>query len=516
MSNNNHFSDAKRIAKNTLLLYFRSIIVMVVSIYTSRVVLATLGINDYGIYNVVGGVVGMFSMLSATFVSASQRFISFALGKNDSEQTRKVFTISLNVHIGLSGILLLLMESVGLWYLNYVMKLPADRILAANWVFQFSILSFLCNLISIPYNALIISKERMGVFAYVSIYEVVMKLLVVYLLQLATFDKLIFYAVLLFSVSLSIRLFYGFYCSKKLAEVHRVRVNDKSLYKNFLQISGWNFFGSCASIMTLQGINLVLNFFCGVAVNAAKGVASQIENAVTTLVNNFQTSLNPQIVKSYAANDFQFLLNLISSGTRISFFLMLFLALPFLWTGQEILSVWLKVVPEYSESFVRMILIYILIMPFNSVFDKVLLATGKIKQVQLITSFVTLLNLPLSILLLYLKFPPYSIYFVYIGMGVLNFLVKFFNTLKFFPQLTLKYYVSNVLSKAALVILLSQIFPIIYVYFVYGHTFVSWLSFMVVVETSLIASVYFVGVNAVERKQFRNMIAKKFGKFVKK
>lgn len=510
MSNNtNHSSDAKRIAKNTLLLYFRSIIVMVVSIYTSRVVLATLGIDDYGIYNVVGGVVGMFSMLSATFVSASQRFISFALGRNDAVQTQKVFTISLNIHIGLAVILLVLMETIGLWYLNSIMKIPEDRLTAANWVFQFSILSFLCNLISIPYNALIISKEKMGVFAYVSIYEVIMKLLVVYLLQLAHYDKLVFYAILIFSVSLSIRLFYGFYCSHKFSEVHRIKVHDKDLYKDFLQISGWNFFGSCASIMTLQGINLVLNFFCGVAVNAAKGVASQIENAVTTLVNNFQTSLNPQIVKSYAQKDYDFLKSLISSGTRISFFLMLFLSLPFLWTAPDILHVWLKNPPEYSEAFVRMILIYILIIPFNSVFDKVLLATGKIKRVQVMTSFVTLMNIPLSIIVLYMRLPPYSVYFVYILMGLINFVIKLWNTLRYFPEMKLGYYCSNVLLKALGVVIISQLLPIAYSMFLYNHTFMSWVCFMLIIEMSLVLCIYILGVTEKERGQFKKFLAKK-------
>lgn len=511
-NNTNHSSDAKRIAKNTLLLYFRSIIVMVVSIYTSRVVLATLGIDDYGIYNVVGGVVGMFSMLSATFVSASQRFISFALGKKDIGQTQKVFTISLNIHIGLSVILFILMETIGLWYLNSVMKIPADRMIAANWVFQFSILAFLCNLISIPYNALIISKEKMGVFAYVSIYEVIMKLLVVYLLQVAYFDKLVFYAILIFSVSLSIRLFYGFYCSRKFTEVHRIKVNDKALYKDFLQISGWNFLGSCASIMTLQGINLVLNFFCGVAVNAAKGVASQIENAVTTLVNNFQTSLNPQIVKSYAQKDYDFLKSLISSGTRISFFLMLFLSLPFLWTAPDILHVWLKNPPEYSEAFVRMILIYILIIPFNSVFDKVLLATGKIKRVQVMTSFVTLMNIPLSIIVLYMRLPPYSVYFVYILMGLINFVIKLWNTLRYFPEMKLGFYCSNVLLKALGVVILSQLLPIAYRMFLYNHTFISWICFMLIIELSLVLCIYLLGVTERERGQFKKFLAKKICK----
>lgn len=508
-SNNNHSSDAKRIAKNTLLLYFRSIIVMVVSIYTSRVVLATLGIDDYGIYNVVGGVVGMFSMLSATFVSASQRFISFALGKKDAVQTQKVFTISLNIHIGLAAILLVLMETIGLWYLNCIMKIPEDRLTAANWVFQFSILSFLCNLISIPYNALIISKEKMGVFAYVSIYEVIMKLLVVYLLQLGHYDKLVFYAILIFSVSLSIRLFYGFYCSHKFSEVHRIKVHDKALYKDFLQISGWNFLGSCASIMTLQGINLVLNFFCGVAVNAAKGVASQIENAVTTLVNNFQTSLNPQIVKSYAQKDYDFLKGLISSGTRISFFLMLFLSLPFLWTAADILHVWLKNPPEYSEAFVRMILVYILIIPFNSVFDKVLLATGKIKRVQVMTSFVTLMNLPFSILVLYLGLPPYSVYFVYIVMGLTNYIIKLWNTLRYFPEMQLRYYWSDVMLKAFGVIIFSQVIPLIYSIYIYNHTFISWIGFMFVIELCLVISIYFVGINTNERVHFKKILANK-------
>lgn len=509
---NNHKEDAKRIAKNTLFLYIRSLIVMCISIYTSRVVLKELGVEDYGIYNVVGGVVAMFSMFSATFVSASQRFLSFSIGKSNLHESRKVFTISLNVHIIIALVIAILVELIGVWYLNTKLNVPSDRLFAANWVLQFSLLSFMCNLISIPYNALIISKEKMDVFAYVSIYEVSMKLIVVYLLSIAGYDKLIVYALLILMVSVSVRMFYGIYCNRKFQEANRIKVNDRELYKNFLSISGWNFLGSSSTILVLGGINLILNYFGGVVVNAAKGVASQIQTAITTLVNNFQTSLYPQIIKAYATNEYKYLLALISSGSRLSFFLTLFLIMPFLWTTTDILNVWLDTPPTYSTGFVRLICLYILLEPISSILDKVIIATGKIKKVQVITTIVTLFDLPLSVLVLYIGFEPYCVYLVYIIIRIINIGIRIYCAHNVFTLVNYSFYCIDIFLPLLKVVVLSLVPTTFYYKFVYNHTFLGWISFVFVMEISLVFMIYLYGIKFEEREKIINILKNKFKK----
>lgn len=507
MNTINHTQDTKRVARNTILLYIRSLFIMVVSIYTSRVVLATLGVNDYGIYNVVGGIVSMFSMFSATFVSASQRFLSYSLGKDDLCEAQKVFSVSLNVHLLLAAILFFLIEIGGVWYLNSVMNIPKDRMFAANWVLQFSALTFVCNIINLPYNALVISKEKMGIFAYVSIYEVIMKLLIVYLLQVILFDKLIIYGLLMLIISISIRVFYGLYCKKNFIESKRIKVNDKDLYRQFLHFSGWNFLGSSSSILVLNGMGLIINYFCGVAVNAASGIANQVGNAVATFVNNFQTALKPQIVKSYAIKDYTYFVNLCSSGTRLSFYLTLILGLPFMWTAHDILKVWLKDVPTFADDFVRMSLLYIMMAPISGILDQILMSTGKIKSMQITTSFVSLLAIPFSILLLYIKCPPFFVYFVYIGLRIINITLRIYFVTKVFPLLTFKSYTDNILMPILEVIVLSQVAPLIYFIFVYNNTFISWLFYMLLIEISLFSAIWLKGLTdneVIKIKEFIN------------
>lgn len=310
----------KRIAKNTLLLYVRMLFSMLISLYTSRVILQTLGVKDYGIYNVVGGVVTMFSILSGSLSAAISRFITYELGKGDTKKLSTIFSSVVNIQIGLSLIIVLLAETIGLWFLNVKMNIPADRMYASNWVYQLSILTFVLGLISVPYSAVIVAYERMSTFAYIGIFETTAKLVVVYMLLLFTCDKLILFATLMAMIALIIRFIYGVYCKRHFEECNYKFVYDNTLFKKMFSFAGWNFLGAGSALLMSQGVNILMNMFFGVTLNVARGIANQVDNAVQQFVNNFTTAINPQITKSYATDNLSYMHQLVSVGSKYSFF----------------------------------------------------------------------------------------------------------------------------------------------------------------------------------------------------
>jgi len=483
-----HKEDNKRIARNSLFLYIRSIVIMAVSLYTSRVVLNTLGFEDHGIYNVVGSVVVMFNMFSATFMSATQRFLNVELGKGNKENVTKVFSASINIHICLSIFIFVLLETVGLYLLNTKLSIPGDRLLAANWVFQFSVLTFIVNLISIPYNAVIIAYEKMGVYAYISIYEVVMKLFVIYILHFFCYDKLILYGLLLFCISLSIRVFYSAYCKRHFKECTYTKIKDKELYKSILSISGWNFLGSGASIITSSGSGLILNYFTNVVVNSANGIASQVTNTVTQLVQNFMIALRPQITKSYATGEQMYMLELISKGSRFSFFLSSFLCFPLICQAEPILRIWLKDIPPYTTIFVQLSLIYILQSSFSTILDMVLMATGRIRYPQIWLSIFQLMNIPLIIVFFLIGMPPYCTIIAGIIISYITLVIRLLFSVKY-TDLTVSYYFTKILGK----LVIPVIVVVIVSYWISdsnGSRFISILMKSFYVELSLISSFF--------------------------
>ena len=309
----------KRIAKNTLLLYVRMLFMMVVSLYTSRVILNALGVEDFGIYNVVGGVVTMFSIISSSLSSAISRFLTYELGKGNQTKLNKIFSASVSIQLLLSLIIVVLIESVGVWFMNVKMTIPESRMTAANWVLQFSIVTFVINLISVPYNAAIIAHEKMSAFAYISILEAVCKLAIALLIMVSSIDKLIFYAILMCAVAVVIRFIYGHYCKKNFAECTYHFHWDKDILKQMFGFAGWNFLGSGSFLLMTQGVNILMNMFFGVTLNAARGVANQVDNAVQQFVTNFTTAINPQITKSYATGNLSYMHQLVSAGSKYSF-----------------------------------------------------------------------------------------------------------------------------------------------------------------------------------------------------
>lgn len=380
----------KQIAKNTIVLYIRTIVILIVSLFTSRVVLNTLGVEDFGIYNVVGGVVTMFSLLTSSLNTTISRFITTELGKGNMERLKNIFSTSVNVQILIAIAIGLILELVGIWFLNNKMQIPADRMFAANIVMHCSIATFIINLISIPYNSCIIAHERMTAFAYISILETVLKLCSVLLLYIQFFDNLIVYAILLMLTSIIIRIVNGVYCSRNFEEC-KYKVNlEKPLLKEMTSMASWNLVSSSATVINNQGINVIINLFFGVAVNAARGIAVQVEGAILQFANNFTTALNPQITKSYAAGDYKRMRNLVFKGSRFSFYLLFILSLPVMIEAPTILKLWLNIVPEHTVVFVRFALIISLITIITRSLYVVSMATGNIKRYQTVVGCLSL------------------------------------------------------------------------------------------------------------------------------
>ena len=456
---NDNTANNKRIAKNTLILYLRMFFMMSIYFYTSRVILQTLGVEDYGVYNAVGGIVSMFTLISGSLTNSVMRFMTFELGKDDKERLNRVFSTSINVMIILCCILLLLGETIGIWFLNTQMSIPEGRIAAANWVLQCSLLIFILNVMSIPYNAAIIAHERMSVFAYISIVEAVLKLLIVFALYLSIFDILITYAVLMLAVAGGIRLIYGFYCKHHFEECTYHYVYDKDLFKGMTSFAGWNFFGYGASVVSGQGINLLMNIFFGVVVNAARGVAIQVRSAVVQFVTNFTVALNPQITKSYATGDFAYMHSLIFRGAKMSYFLMLLFVIPLCLETEMVLTLWLGVVPEHAVTFVQLTLIISTINVVNDTMIRGLHANGNLKKCMVVFGLLEFSILPLSYVAFKLGSTPETAYYISTSVYLLLVAVRVF-MIKSYIKMSAWDYFYHVIAKIILVTIPALIFPL--------------------------------------------------------
>ncbi len=408
----------KRIAKNTLILYLRMIFILCVGLYTSRIVLNALGVEDYGIYNVVGGFVAFFSFLNGSMATATQRFITFELARGNIERQITTFSTAAIIHFVIAVLIVIAAETVGLWFVYNKLVIPEERFSAAIWVYQFSILTTFVSIVSIPYNAAIIAHEKMSAFAYISILDTVLKLIIVFLLTRVTFDKLIFYAFLLFCISLLDRLIYGIYCKRQFAETQMKLIFDKKLFRAMTNIAGWSLFGNIAGISYTQGLNVLLNMFFGPAVNAARAIAVTIQGVVTGFVTNFQMALNPQITKSYAVGDLQRMHALIFASSKYSFFLLLLIALPIMIETQTILTLWLKIVPNYTVWFVRLILCILLIDTLSNPLMISAQAVGRVKVYQSVVGGILLLILPIAYMALKLGGNPEIVFIVHLTVAV--------------------------------------------------------------------------------------------------
>ncbi len=388
--------DSKRIARNTVMLYMRTIFSMVISLYTSRLFLEILGIEDFGIYNVVGGVVSMFSLISGSLSNSIGRFLTVEIGKDNNTKIQKVFSTSVNIQLIIAIIIFICVEIGGIWFINNKMTIPIYRLSAAKWALHCSAISFVINLLSIPYNSLIIAHEHMKTFAYIGILENILKLSILLVLYNSDLDSLKLYAVLSLLVSLLQRGIYYSYCRSNFKESKYKFIFDKSLFKSMFSFAGWNTIGNSAFLMKEQGVNVAINIFLGPSINAARAIASQVNNAVSSFVGNFTMALNPQITKSYTAKDLEYTAILVEKGSKLSFFLLLLISLPILLETQYILEIWLTNVPTHAIRLVQIILVCSMSDSISNTIITLQSATGKIRDYQIVVGGILLLNFPLS------------------------------------------------------------------------------------------------------------------------
>jgi O-antigen/teichoic acid export membrane protein len=475
---------------------------MVVSLYTSRVLLNALGVSDFGTYNVVGGLVAMFSLISSSLSGSVSRFITYELGKGgDPQNVRRIFSTSLLIHIGLAVVVILAMETIGVWFLNAKMVIEPERLGAANWVFQGSMVSFVFGILGIPYNATIIAHEKMSAFSYITILQVVLNLFNVIFIAYApgNFDRLICYALLTVGVSVLIQLVYMVYCRRKFEECYSLKlIWDNSIWKEIAGFSLWNFIGGVASRLKWDGVNLLLNLFFGTVVNAARGISSSVNNAVFAFAGNFMTAMTPQITKSYAAGDKEYMFSLVNKGSRFCYYILLILILPIMCETNFILTIWLKHFPEHTINFTRLALILSLCDILSEPLIKAQLATGKVKYYQLTVGLFLMLNLPVSYLFLKFGFTPEIVFVVAIAISVISLYLR----LLFFKHYTGMYisvFLTNVFFKVLAVSLLSAIIPVFICYFMQD----SWARLLLVLLVSVICScvtTFYVGCSKQERE----------------
>ncbi|MFV5693024.1 lipopolysaccharide biosynthesis protein [Flavobacterium sp. LT1R49] len=499
----------KRIAKNTFILYIRMFFTMGVSLYTSRVVLNTLGIEDYGVYSIVGGIVTLFSFFNSAMTSATQRFLAFDIGKNDLEKLKKTFNATLNIHIAISVLVLVLAETIGLWFVNDKLNLPIDRMVAVNWVYQFSIFTFLLGIIQVPYDALIVAREKMDIYAYMAFVEVSLKLIIVYILVISSFDKLILYAGLLFIVSFIVRMAHKQYCKWHYEESKYQFYFDKLFYKELLSYSGWSLFGNIAAVARGQGSNILLNLFFGTVLNAAYGISMQVQTTVQGFVLNFQMAVNPQIIKQYAAGNTEQCLKLIFQSAKFSYFLLFIIATPIIFNIDFILELWLKNPPRYTSVFVNLCLINLLIECISGPLMIGAQATGNIKWYQIVIGTLIFLNLPISYILLKTYKNPELIYYSSIIISLLSLVFRLF-----FLKNIMKFPVKDFLNNVLLRIVFVTIFVILLNHFFFQliiirNNMVYFFVNISIICFSAMLLIYAIGIDAEEKKAIKMVILNK-------
>lgn len=504
-SNNN-----KRIAKNTLLLYFRMFFMMAIGLYTSRVILDKLGEVDFGIYNVVGGFVTMFTIISGAMTTATQRFLSFEIGKGKDGDVKSIFSTMIYIHIFLALIILLVGETIGVWFLNNHMNFPTERYEAANWVFQFSLLVFMLNVVNVPYNGALIAYEKMSAFAYFSIVDAIFKLAICYIIVITPFDRLIMYAILMAMIQIVLLVMYFLYCRSKFSECRFTGKYNREYGKKVGFFVGWNLIGSFAGIAKEQGVNVVLNIFFGPAVNAARGLAYNVLSKLNGFVINFQMAMNPQIIKNYASGERDIMYKLVFRGAKFSYLLLLTLSLPVIIEAPFILDLWLKEVPEYTVVFLQIAIFTAMLNTLSNPLIVTMHATGKVRDYQIVVGGLSLLTLPLVYIALKFGAEPYHAMIIAFIVEFACHLARLYmlNRSISFPVLR---FLSNVTFRVYAITLLATIIPVI----VHNCIESEIPRFILVSIISLISTIeigYFLGF----KKEERAMIKEKVIRIIRK
>lgn len=502
---------SKRVLKNTVFLYLRMLLILGVSLYTSRVILQVLGVTDFGIYNVVGGLTIAFVFFSSSLTNVTQRYLNFYLGEGDACKTQNIFNMSLLIYAIISVFVLVCIEIGGLWLLENKLVIPSDRMIPAHWVLHTTTLSLVINLVSAPYNSVLIARENMKLYAYVGIYEAVGKLIIVYALTLLPFDNLISYAVLFLLLTSFSRIYPILYCTKKYDECRIKYYWDKSLFKDMFGFTGWNTFGCLVYMINHEGMDVILNMFFGPAVNAAKGVANQVNNAINNFAVNFFTAVRPQIVKSYASKDYEFFEKLLYSSSKYSYMLLWLFCLPIFFRIDYVMDIWLVTPPEYASQFAIWILIYSLIFTLTDAFWCAIQAVGKISKFCFYGGIAQLLSLPLSIACLLCGLSPISV-FICLALGRLLYSIVVLAVSKQYFVFSIRKYIIVTIYPLIITSLLSLVVT-------YGlnillpNNFNGLILFFIAAMTSYLIIVLFIGIDKKERKEVIAYINKKIHKF---
>lgn len=506
--------ENKRIAKNTIFLYLRMIYGMLISLYTSRVILNALGFTDFGLYNVVGSVTTMFVFLRSAMGNATNRYITVALAKGDLNEQKKVFSSSLIVHSIIAIAIILLCEIAGVWLFNTKMDIPDNRIAACIWVLQFSIATCALGVFCVPFDATIIAHEKMGAFALIQIFDVTAKLLITFAILYYGGDRLILYSFLLFLVQIIDRFVYSIYCRRHFPEAIFTKIIDKNQIKEMFIFAFWNLFGNMAAIACAPVLNIFLNVFFGPIVNAARGVAMQVQSLVNNFISNFQLAVIPQITKSYTNGDLKRLQQLIIESSKLSYFLFLIIALPLFIEAEPILILWLEQIPEHTVSFVRYSLVIMLVTSWIQPLHTANLATGKIKLFQTMRGAVMLMMIPVSYGALKLGGSPET---VFISQLTLTFAAQITMLIIIRPliRLSLKEYFKEVFLKPIFVTVLAVVLPL-YLYSVLSVIFLNIVVISVVSIFSVLISIYLVGLNASEKVFIKEKVQLLFSRMYKR
>ena len=494
----------KRIAKNTVFLYVRMLFLMIITLYTSRVILYSLGVVDYGVHNAVAGFVSMFQMVSHTMSGGISRFITFSLGLGDREQTKRVFSNAFFIQAGLSILLFIVCEIFFVWFVNNKMTIPPERLTAANVVLHISMINFILSLFRTPYDACIVAHEKMSTYAYLGIFEGLAGLVTATVVRYATGDRLIVYSSMHLIIAIIILLMYAVYCRRHFYESHFIWAPDKKLIGEMLGFSGWNFFGVMTGVMRGQGINMLLNVYCGPAVNAARGLALQVDKAVTKFASNFMTAVRPQITKNYAVGNRAEYERLTMTSSKLSFLLLMMFNIPIIANTQYILDLWLVKVPEHTCLFCQLILVSAMVNTLSTPLVTLLLATGKIKKYQLVVGMCTLLNFPVAWILLYLGYPPESTVCTIIVISLISLMLRvyFLHDMLQFPVIK---YLKNVVLLCLVSWVLASIIPLLLNMMMATDSILE----VIVIEVFSLFIIYYIGLTTAERHLLSSMIKSK-------
>jgi len=498
----------KKIAQNTLMLYVRMFALMLVGLYTSRVVLAALGESDFGIYNVVGGVVSMFTIISGALNSAVSRFITFEMGKGEKARLDKVYSTAVTIQFIIALIVVILAEPIGLWFIDNKMTIDPTRIQAARYVLHFSLLAFVINLMSVPQMASITAHEKMSAYAYIGILDGLLRLGVAFLIMRSSSDRLVIYSALMAFVVLIIRTAYGIYCRTHFPECRYRPVFDRRLITEMFSFAGWNFIGVAAGVFRDHGGNIIVNLFSGPVVNAARGIAVQLNGTVQGFVTNFMTAVNPQITKSYASGEKEYMLSLVRKSSRMSYYLLLVIALPVLFNTDYLISLWLKEIPDHTISFVRLFLIFALSESLSNPLITAAQATGKIRNYQIVVGGLILLNLPVSYLFLRAGARPEVTVIVAIVISQICLFARLLMLRKMIG-LDVGKFIHRVYLNVISVTFIAVLVPFMALRYI-SSGFVGFLICVMISILSASLSILFVGCSVKERNEMVGMIKKKF------